>query len=83
MNEIKIYTTPTEFCARLTRLLDAQGLPYSMITIENDRELDELAERTGRKSCPVVFVGNELIGGQAETVEAVRSGRIKQLIDGH
>jgi glutaredoxin-related protein len=31
--------------------------------------------------CPLVFVGDELIGGQAETIEAVRSGRVQQLVE--
>jgi glutaredoxin len=81
MNDITIYTTPSEFCARIIRLFEAQDLPYSLVTLKTDQELTELAERAGRKSCPLVFVGDELIGGQTETVEAVRSGWLKQLVD--
>jgi glutaredoxin len=81
MNKITIYTTPSEFCARITRLLDAHNLDYSLVTLETDQQRTELAERTGRKSCPLVFVGDELIGGQAETIEAVRSGRVQQLVE--
>jgi glutaredoxin len=81
MNDITIYTTPSEFCARIIGLFEAQDLPYSLVTLKTDAELTELTERAGRKSCPLVFVGDELIGGQTETVEAVRSGRLKQLVD--
>jgi hypothetical protein len=34
MNKITIYTTPSEFCARITRLLDAHNLDYSLVTLE-------------------------------------------------
>jgi glutaredoxin len=81
MNKITIYTTPSKFCARITRLLDAHNLDYSLISLETDQEVTELTERSGRKSCPLVFVGDELIGGQAETIEAVRSGRVQQLVE--
>jgi glutaredoxin len=81
MNKITIYTTPSKFCARITRLLDAHKLDYSLISLETDQEVTELTERSGRKSCPLVFVGDELIGGQAETIEAIRSGRVQQLVE--
>ena len=39
-----------------------------------------MMEETGMASCPVVFVGDVLVGGFAETVEADRSGRLRELI---
>jgi glutaredoxin len=80
MAQIEIYTTPAELCQRITRVFDARGFDYSLIKLETQDALDELTERSGRKTCPVVYVGDELIGGLRETLEAVNSGRIAELI---
>lgn len=83
MAEITVYTAePSEICARVKRLLDARGLPYTEINVETDADRTALFEKTGRKSCPVVIVGDELIGGYADTVEADRSGRLATLANG-
>lgn len=83
MAEITVYTAePSEICARVKRLLDARGLPYTEINVETDADRAALFENTGRKSCPVVIVGDELIGGYADTVEADRSGRLATLANG-
>jgi glutaredoxin len=81
MTKITIYTTPSEFCARLTRLFDARGLTYTVVTLDTNQALQELTSRTGRKSCPLVFVGDALVGGQSETIEALQSGRLAALLE--
>ena len=40
----------------------------------------KLLERTGMMTFPQVFVGDELIGGFTETVQADRSGRLSELL---
>ena len=80
MAEITVYTTPNELCQRITRVFDARGFDYSLVKLETPEELDELTVRSGRKTCPVVYVGDDLIGGQRETLDAVNSGRIAELL---
>jgi glutaredoxin 3 len=80
MPEITVYTAePSEICGRVKRLLDARGLPYTEVTIKTDADRASLLEKTGRKSCPVVVVGDELIGGYQDTLKADRSGRLAEL----
>ena len=80
MSEITVYTAePSEICARVKRLLDARGLSYTEIDVQSDADRTALFEATGRKSCPVVVVGDEVVGGYRETVEADKTGRLAKL----
>ena len=81
--EITVYTSePSAVCARVKSLLDARGLRYTEIETHTDAERDALKERTGLMTCPVVLIGEEIIGGLAETLEADRSGRLAELLGG-
>ena len=83
MSEITVYTAePSEICARVKRLLDARGFSYTEIDVQSDADRAALFEATGRKSCPVVVVGDEVVGGYRETVEADKSGRLAELAAG-
>ncbi len=83
MSEITVYTAePSEICARVKRLLDARGFSYTEVDLESDAARAALFDATGRKSCPVVVVGDEVVGGYRETVEADRSGRLAELVAG-
>lgn len=80
MANITVYTTgSSEVCARVQNVLDAGHLTYDLIMVETEQALSELVERSGRKSCPVVYAGNTLIGGLKETIDAERSGRLAEL----
>jgi glutaredoxin 3 len=82
MREITVYTTePCSFCARVKGLLASRGLEYREVNLAKD--LDgrvELASRTGMMTFPQVLIGDQLIGGFAEVEDAVRSGRLQELL---
>jgi glutaredoxin 3 len=80
--QITVYTTePCSFCARVKGLLKARGLEFSEINLSKDvAGRVELAGRTGMMTFPQVLVGNELIGGYTETLSAVESGRLDELL---
>jgi glutaredoxin 3 len=82
MAEITVYTTePCSFCARVKQLLVQRGLEYEEINLSKDPEgRAELVERTGMLSFPQVVIGDEVIGGFRETLEAERSGRLRELL---
>jgi glutaredoxin 3 len=82
MAEITVYTTePCSFCVRVKQLLAARGLDYAEINLSKDPEgRAQLVERTGMLSFPQVVIGDEVIGGFRETVEADRSGRLRDLL---
>jgi glutaredoxin 3 len=82
MSEITVYTAePCSFCVRVKQLLAARGLDYAEVNLAKDPEgRAQLVERTGMLSFPQVVIGDEVIGGFRETVEADRSGRLRDLL---
>ncbi len=82
MAQITVYTTePCSFCARVKALLAQRGVVYEEINLSKDPVgRAELVERTGMLSFPQVVIGDEVIGGFRETLEADRSGRLRELL---
>jgi len=82
MAQITVYTTePCSFCARVKQLLAQRGVVYEEINLSKDPEgRSELVELTGMLSFPQVVIGDEVIGGFRETLEADRSGRLRELL---
>jgi glutaredoxin 3 len=82
MAEITVYTTePCSFCIRVKQLLAARGVEYHEVNLSKDPEgRARLVERTGMLSFPQVVIGDAVIGGFRETVEADRSGRLRELL---
>lgn len=80
MAEITVnITEPSEACTRVTRLLDERGFKYSLVLIETPEQMAELTERTGLQRCPIVEVGDTVVGGFYDVREAERSGRLAEL----
>jgi len=81
-SRITVYTTePCSFCARVKGLLRARGLDFTEINLVRDPAgRVELAGRTGMMTFPQVLVGEELLGGWSETLSAVQSGRLDELL---
>jgi glutaredoxin 3 len=81
-SRITVYTTePCSFCARVKGLLKARGLEFSEVDLSRDPAgRVELATRTGMMTFPQVLVGDELLGGYSETLTAVQSGRLDELL---
>jgi len=82
MAQITVYTTdPCSFCARVKQLLAQRGVAYEEINLSKDPQgRRELVERTGMLSFPQVVIGDEVLGGFRETLEADRSGRLRELL---
>jgi glutaredoxin 3 len=79
---ITVYTTePCSFCARVKGLLSARGLSFSEVNLSKDPDGRlELVGRTGMMTFPQVLVGEHVLGGYAETVQALESGRLDRLL---
>jgi glutaredoxin 3 len=82
MAQITVYTTdPCSFCIRVKQLLATRGVEYDEVNLSKDPEgRAQLVERTGMLSFPQVVIGDEVIGGFRETLEADRSGRLRELL---
>jgi glutaredoxin 3 len=80
--QITVYTTePCSFCARVKGLLRARGLEFSEINLSKDAVgRVELVGRTGMMTFPQVLIGEELLGGYSETLSALESGRLDELL---
>jgi glutaredoxin 3 len=62
-------------------LLGARGLSFSEVNLSKDPAgRVELASRTGMMTFPQVLVGEHLLGGFAETLAAIESGRLDDLL---
>lgn len=79
---ITVYTTdPCSFCARVKGILESHGLEFSEVNLSKDPTgRVELVNRTGMMTFPQVLVGDELLGGYAETLKASESGRLDELL---
>ena len=82
MNRITVYTTePCGYCRQAKALLAKRGLDYDEINLARDADgRVELARRTGMMTFPQVVIGEELVGGFDQLLEADRSGRLATLI---
>jgi glutaredoxin 3 len=68
-------------CEQVKGMLDAREIPYEEIVMVPDTPaVDELAQRSGMKTLPQVFVGSILIGGGTETMAAASSGMLDDLL---
>jgi glutaredoxin len=79
--QITIYTVPpSTVCSKIANYLDTRGFDYELVTIATDEEREALSEKSGRMSCPIVYVGEELIGGAQDVIDAHNSGRLAELV---
>jgi glutaredoxin 3 len=81
MPEITVYTTDfCGYCNRVKSLLAAHGLDFREVNLSRDPDgRVELVSRTGMMTFPQVLVEGTLVGGFAETLAAVESGRFDEL----
>ena len=80
MSRIQIYTTRwCGYCVRAKALLDARGLAYEEITLDDDpafrRNLQEL---TGGWTVPQILIDGTPIGGYTELWRLDKSGRLDE-----
>jgi glutaredoxin 3 len=79
--KITIYSTePCSFCIRAKDLLKLRQMSFEEINLAKDPAgRMQLVERTGMLSFPQIVIGDEVLGGFQELVQADRSGRLAEL----
>jgi cysteine synthase A len=79
-----------EFCWSVRKLFKQLGIAYRSVDVDSVEFQKEdlggrirgvLADRTGAKTLPQVFVGGEHIGGATDTFDAWRNGKLQGLLD--
>ncbi len=83
MAEVMIYTTSVcPFCIAVKRLFKTLDVPFSEIRLDRDPALRmRLAEENdGWRTVPMVFVGDQMIGGFSEVNAMHKDGRLLPLL---
>ncbi len=77
---VTIYTTTyCPFCSRAKKLFERKGIPYKEIDVTDDSRLrDELEEKTGWMTVPMIFIGDDFIGGSDELHALEESGELEK-----
>jgi glutaredoxin 3 len=68
MKPVAVYTTTyCSFCVAAKNLLKTKGIPFQEIDVTNDPAArQDIAQRSGRRTVPQIFIGDESIGGFME-----------------
>jgi glutaredoxin 3 len=79
---IKLYTTNwCGYCVRAKALLDAKGLPYEEVNLDDEPHFRQmLMDLTGGWTVPQILIDERPIGGYAELYALERSGRLDELL---
>jgi len=82
MRQVTVYTDEIcTLCHSVENLLNVRDIPYEKVIIAEDSdEHEQLAERSGMRTLPQVYVGSVLIGGYQETLAADQAGMLADLL---
>ena len=80
MKPVVVYTTDyCAFCTAAKTLLKAKSIPFQEIDVTKDQVLrQEIVRRTGRRTVPQIFIGDEPIGGFTELRTLEVSGELEE-----
>jgi len=83
MRRIKIYTTPIcPYCVRAKALLKKKGANFEEIDVLMDRRArEEMEKKSGRRSVPQIFIGEQHVGGSDDLQALDRVGALDPLLD--
>ncbi len=81
---VTIYTTSwCPYCVRAKRLLDEKGVASQEINVEGDDALRAwLAQRSGQRTVPQIFAGEQALGGFSDIDALDRAGRLDPILRG-
>jgi glutaredoxin 3 len=79
--KITVYSTdPCSFCERAKQLLRIRELDFVEVNLAKDPAgRAQLVEETGMLSFPQIVVGEVVVGGFQQLVQADRTGRLAEL----
>ena len=69
------------YCVRARQLLDAKGVDYTDIAVDEQPRLRrEMMERSGRRTVPQIWIGDEHVGGFDNLWLLERQGRLDDML---
>ncbi len=74
--QVTIYTIRTcPHCMRAKQLLKAKAVPFKEVDVtEDENKRTEIERQTGWMTVPMIFIGEEFIGGADELARLANSG---------
>lgn len=82
MSKVKVYTMAyCPYCVAAKNLLKQNNVPFDEIMVpeEDDAQWDALYKKSGMKTMPQIFNGEELIGGYNELSQLNREKGLEHL----
>ncbi len=82
--KVIVYTKQNcPYCVRAKHLLGKKGVTYEEISVEGRDELRVwLAETTGQRTVPQIFVGDRSLGGYTDLAALDADGRLDPILRG-
>ena len=79
MTKVKIYRTSyCPYCDMAERLFTGLGVEVEKIDVTHDpEERKRLVERTGQRTVPQIFIGDEAIGGYTDAYALHQRGELE------
>jgi glutaredoxin 3 len=84
MSEVQVYTTPScPYCVMAKRLLTHKGVAFQEIDVAyDDTKRKWLAETTGQRTVPQIFIDGRPYGGFTDIAALDRQGKLDPLLRG-
>lgn len=84
MARVRVYSKKhCPYCVRAKELLDRKGIAYEEIDVEGKDDLRVwLAEASGQKTVPQIFVGERPLGGFSDIDALDREGKLEPILRG-
>jgi glutaredoxin 3 len=81
---VKMYTRRwCGYCSAAERMLNAKGVTYELVDTTGDHEIRRwLADHTGRRTVPQIFIDDIAIGGYDELRALERKGELDRMLAG-
>ena len=82
MADVRIYTTPScGYCTGVKQLLASKGVKYAEVDVSGDYAKRRwLAEVSGQRTVPQVFIDGQAYGGFTDLVKLDRQGQLDPLL---
>lgn len=82
MNTVTLYTTDTcPYCRSAKSLLASKNIAMQEINVQREPgKLEEMLNRSGRRSVPQIFIGDTHIGGFDDLAKLDRQGGLMSML---
>ena len=82
MAAVTMYTTAVcPYCMMAERLLGSKGVAVTKIRVDLDpAKRAEMMQRTGRRTVPQIYIGEEHVGGYDDLADLDHQGKLDALL---